>query len=251
MTLKALIFDVDGTIAETEEAHRLAFNRAFEELQLGWQWDPTLYRELLKVTGGRERLHYYLNGWEPDPLARQAAESRIGEIHTRKTALYGDMIRSGGPALRPGVARLVDEARRSGVALAIATTTSLVNLEVLFDAIWSKDALGWFSVVVGGDMVQHKKPAADAYRLVLDGLGFAPEDCVAIEDSRNGLVSADEAGIPTVITVSRYTTHETFGNALAVVSDLGEPHAPFAPLGGLAAEPDVLTLDLLRRWLPC
>lgn len=245
--LRALIFDVDGTIAETEEVHREAFNLAFRELKLGWHWDRALYRQLLQAAGGKERLLRYVRALETDPAARLAIESRIGEIHAHKTQLYGGMIHAA--AMRPGVTRLVDEARREGVALAIATTTSLVNLKALFEAIWSAEALSWFSVIAAGDMVEHKKPASDVYVMALEKLGVAADECVALEDSRNGLLSANRAGISAVITVSRYTTHETFGGALAVLSDMGEPGVPFAPLGGLAAEPDVLTLDLLRKWL--
>lgn len=248
MPLKALIFDVDGTIAETEEAHRIAFNQAFSDLGFGWRWDEALYRDLLKVTGGKERLRHYLDAWTDDPAIREAFAPRIAEAHAHKTALYAEMIRSGAAALRPGVVRLAAEARRAGVALAIATTTSRVNLEVLFEAVWSREALGWFSVIAAGDMVAHKKPAPDVYRLALAGLGLAADACLALEDSRNGLESATGAGIPCVITVSRYTTHETFPGALAVLSDLGEPAAPFAPLGGRATAPGVASLHLLRRW---
>jgi HAD superfamily hydrolase (TIGR01509 family) len=247
--LRALIFDVDGTIAETEEAHREAFNQAFQDLRLGWRWEPALYRELLQVTGGRERLQRYVRSIEQDSAARIALERRIPEIHAHKTKLLNRMIRAGAAERRPGVARLVDEARRAGLALAIATTTSMVNLETLFEATWSSEALGWFSVIAAGDMVKQKKPASDVYELALEKLGLAPEECVALEDSRNGLLAAEGAGVAAVITVSRYTADESFGGALAVLSDMGEPDAPFVPLGGAAAGPGVLTLDLLRAWL--
>jgi HAD superfamily hydrolase (TIGR01509 family) len=246
--LKALIFDVDGTIAETEEAHRQAFNRAFRDFGLDWRWDRALYTDLLKLTGGRERLHKHLSGLDLAPAVRRDLENRIPEIHAHKTALYGDLIRAGAGALRPGVARLAGEARNSGIALAIATTTSLVNLPPLFETMWSKDALDWFSVIAAGDMVKDKKPAPDVYKLALDRLGLAPDECIALEDSRNGLVSATSSGVPTVITVSEYTAHESFDGALAVISHMGEPEAPFTPIGGFAGEPGVLTLDLLRRW---
>jgi HAD superfamily hydrolase (TIGR01509 family) len=246
--LKALIFDVDGTIAETEEAHRQAFNRAFIDFGLDWRWGRALYCDLLKLTGGRERLHEYLSGLELPPTVRRNIETRIPELHAHKTALYGDMIRAGAGALRPGVARLAGEARNSGVALAIATTTSPVNLPPLFEATWSNEALDWFSVIAAGDMVKDKKPAPDIYKLALDRLGLAPDECIALEDSRNGLVSAVGAGIPTVITVNGFTAHESFEGALAVISDMGEPETPFTPVGGFAEEPGVLTLELLRRW---
>lgn len=249
MTLKALIFDVDGTIAETEEAHRDAFNQAFRDLKLDWHWDPTLYRQLLVVTGGKERLLHYVAGLDIPTSERLELESRIPEIHAYKTELYGRMMREGAASLRPGVARLIAEARREGLALAIATTTSLVNLERLFDEVWDAGALSQFSVIAAGDMARNKKPAPDVYEMALERLGLTASECVALEDSRNGLLAASAAGIPAVITVSRYTTHETFGGALAVLSDMGEPGAPFAPLGGLASEPGVLSLELLRGWL--
>ncbi len=247
MALEALIFDVDGTLAETEEAHRAAFNAAFREWGLDWHWDRPLYARLLAVTGGKERLAHYLSEYFSDttpPLAPQD----IPALHRRKTEIYGEMARSGTISFRPGVFRLIREAQENGLILAIATTTNLAPLEALFAGAEAQAIYDAFSVVAAGDMVTHKKPAPDVYHLALEKLGLSAEHCLALEDSRNGLVAARAAGLATIITPSAYTAQEDFSEALAIVSDLGEPETPYRPLGGLAQEPGVVDIATLKTW---
>lgn len=240
----AIIFDVDGTIAETEEAHRAAFNAAFAEAALDWEWDEDLYRDLLSVAGGKERIRHYIHGLGARPMLAPAA---IARLHVRKTELYGDLIED--LSLRPGIARLLAEARTAGVPLAIATTTSLPNIESLLVSTLGEEAPGWFAVIAAGDMVPAKKPAPDIYRFVLDRLKVRPDQCVAIEDSRNGLLSATTAGIPTVVAVSRYMTHETFPEALSVLDHLGDTGQPCHVLSGRAPPGGMVDLATLRSWL--
>ncbi len=217
MALRAVIFDVDGTLAETEEAHRTAFNSAFAEAGQPWFWSQDDYRTLLTTTGGKERIARYLEecGVAADPAL-------IAALHARKNALYAELVAGGAVTARPGVVRLIDEARRHGVALAIATTTSARNLAVLLDHVLGGDAAHWFAATITGEMVAAKKPDPEVYQLALIDLELPASACVAIEDSRNGLDAARGAGLGTLVTPSRYTAHEDFTGAALVRRDLDD-----------------------------
>jgi beta-phosphoglucomutase-like phosphatase (HAD superfamily) len=233
-TLHALIFDVDGTLAETErDGHRPAFNAAFREFNLPWEWNDTLYGELLSVTGGKERIRYYAERHVPEMLARADFPELVRRLHLAKTAHYVRIVDQGGLPLRPGVARLIDEARRAGVRLAIATTTSPANVDALLRASLGPDATSWFEVIGAGDIVPAKKPAPDIYRWVLERLDLPASACLAIEDSENGLKSALTAGLRCLITIGEYTRGQDFSGACAVLEDLGE--TSLEALAGLAA----------------
>jgi HAD superfamily hydrolase (TIGR01509 family) len=243
----ALVFDVDGTLAETEEAHRQAFNDAFADAGLDWRWDPPLYRRLLDVTGGKERVRHFTDARGGRPRLDDAAVRRL---HARKTARYAELVATGRVGLRPGVARLLAEARAARVPLAIATTTSRPNVEALLAAALGPEAPGWFAVVAAGDAVPAKKPAPDVYLLALRELGLPPGRCVAFEDSRNGALAALAADLPTVVTVSAYTDHHAFPpGVLAVLDHLGEPEAPCRALAGRAPPGPCLDLATLAAWL--
>lgn len=246
--LKALIFDVDGTLADTErDGHRVAFNRAFRDAGLPFDWDAELYGRLLKVTGGKERIRYFLDLFPEQP---QLSDDEIANLHKAKTAHYVDIVASGGVPLRPGVLRLLQEARASGIRLAIATTTTPANVEALLKNTLGSEAMSWFEVIAAGDSVPAKKPAPDIYFSALSDLGLDACQCLAIEDSDNGVISAREAGVPVLVTVNDYTREQDFSGALAILEGLGEPDQParvlFAPDDSRTAMVD---LALLRRWI--
>lgn len=245
MTLAALIFDVDGTLAETEEVHRRAFNEAFAAAGLPWAWDAPLYAELLGVAGGKERMRHYIEASGAQPALDAAA---IARLHRDKTARYAALVATGEVVLRPGVARLLDEAEAAGLRLAVATTTSPASVDALLRATLGPDSLARFAVIAAGDVVAAKKPAPDIYLMALEALHLAPGQCIAIEDTPNGLRSAAGAGIPTVVTTSRYGGTAGFEGALAVVDGLGGPGAPCRVLQGPAIDGLVVTLASLRRW---
>jgi HAD superfamily hydrolase (TIGR01509 family) len=218
MPLKALLFDVDGTLADTErDGHRVAFNRAFKEAGLDWEWDVELYGELLRVTGGKERMEHFAVSHR---LSAVGIVKLIPQLHISKNRHYAELLAQGSIPLRPGVRRLLEEARGAGVRLAIATTTSPENVHALLEhALPGGD--DWFEVIGAGDVVAAKKPAPDIYYWVLGRMGLTAEQCVAFEDSENGVRSAVGAGVKTVVTPNAYTRGHNFSGAAAIVEDLG------------------------------
>jgi HAD superfamily hydrolase (TIGR01509 family) len=224
--LKAIIFDVDGTLADTEEAHRQSFNEAFREAGLSWNWSKPQYAELLLTTGGKERIAAYLKSLDLGDAERGALSARIADLHKAKTGHYMRIVSAGQVPLRDGVVRLLDEARAAHLPLAIATTTSAANIDALLRTTLGDDALERFAVIGAGDQVLHKKPAPDIYNLVLEKLGLAADDCVAIEDSANGLNAAKAAGIFTIVTPSYWTQSENFAAADLLLPGLGSAERP-------------------------
>jgi HAD superfamily hydrolase (TIGR01509 family) len=220
MVLRALIFDVDGTLAETEEAHRDAFNRTFAEFGLPWSWDQALYRELLRVSGGKERIRAFVARHDP---ARDDAGlgDLIAALHRRKTELYTAAVAAGGVPLRPGVERLIGEARDTGLTLAVATTTTRANVLALMDGATGGAGHGWFTTLVCAEDAPVKKPDPQAYTLALDRVGLPASACMALEDSVNGVRAARAAGIPVVVSESVYTAGDDFTGACAVFPDFG------------------------------
>jgi len=247
--LKALIFDVDGTLADTEASgHRVAFNKAFAEAGLNWYWSVELYGELLAVTGGKERILHYIQKYHPQFIAPDELGTFIAGLHRAKNGYYADMVAAGEIPLRPGVRRILLEAQQAGLRLAIATTTSLENVEALLEHSLDPDAVSWFDVIAAGDVVAAKKPAPDIYHYTLKALNLSAAQCLAVEDSLNGLRSALAADLKTLVTVSDYTRGERFNGALLVVDQLGESGQEMTVLGGDAGGASMIDVNTLR-WI--
>ncbi|MCA1979556.1 MAG: HAD family hydrolase [Thiobacillus sp.] len=233
MTLNALLFDVDGTLADTErDGHRPAFNRAFAEAGLDWHWDIALYGQLLAVTGGKERMKHYIDQFRPDYRKPADFDDMVANLHKAKTRHYADLAARGGIPMRPGVKRLLTEARAAGLRLAIATTTTPENVTVLLEHSLGPGTQDWFEVIAAGDIVPAKKPAPDIYFYAMEKMGVSPAECLAFEDSENGIRASLGAGLKTLVTVNDYTLDHDFTGAAVVLSDLGEPDAPCRRLAG-------------------
>ncbi|HEU0188974.1 MAG TPA: HAD family hydrolase [Gallionella sp.] len=222
MTIKAIIFDVDGTLADTEDGHRLSFNKAFAENGLDWNWGAELYDKLLKVTGGKERIKYFIESFLAGFTKPENLDEFVKHLHKVKTEHYNTMIHEGMIPLRPGIRQLLADARNGGIRLAIATTTSPENVATLLHQRLGADWERWFEVIGCGDIVPHKKPAPDIYFWILEKLGLPAADCIALEDSENGLRSSLAAGIKTFVLTNRYTRNQDFSGAAAVFSNLAD-----------------------------
>ena len=220
--LGALIFDVDGTLADTESVHRVAFNQAFAAAGRDWVWDDATYTKLLEVSGGKERILHYWRQVQPDLIVLDSAAMRdtVERIHALKTCAYERMVQDGAVSLRPGVLRLIESAHSQGLRLAIATTTSPANIAVLLGRAIGPDWRHYFQLIEDASTAPHKKPHPQAYVQTLARMRIGAAQCLAFEDSANGLQAATAAGLATIVTPTRFTAHQDFSAALRCVPGL-------------------------------
>jgi len=246
--IKALVFDVDGTLADTErDGHRVAFNRAFSDAGLDWDWSVELYGRLLSVTGGKERIKFYLKEFNTAFEAPEDLGAFVAQLHASKTEHYKNLMAEGRVPLRPGVERLLREALAANVPLAIATTTTADNVSALLENTLGPDSIGWFAEIGAGDIVPAKKPAPDIYTWVLQRLGLTGEQVIAFEDSGHGVTSAADAGIERIlVTTNDYTEGQDFSRATLVIDHLGEPDQLPVRADGKVLE-RFIDLDMLAR----
>lgn len=246
--LKALIFDVDGTLADNEqEGHRVAFNLAFADAGLDWAWNRDIYEILLETFGGKERILRYIEDFQPEFDPPGGRDAFIRDLHAQKTRHYQGLLKSGAIPLRPGVARLLREARDAGLGLAVASTTTEVNVTTLLSKTLGEESISWFNVIACGDVVARKKPAPDIFLYALEKLDLAAADCLAMEDSESGLASAMAARLTTVVTVNESTRHQDFSGAAIVLDQLGEPGSPFRVLAGDSGGATLVDVAFLER----
>jgi HAD superfamily hydrolase (TIGR01509 family) len=222
MSLCALIFDVDGTLADTEEAHRQAFNAAFVEQALSWCWGQRVYAELLNVAGGRERIEHFVDLMGAPEQVRTQLKERIPSIHRCKTQHYVRMLADGRVPLREGIETLIHEARAARVRLAIASTTTRANVDALLTHTLGERAISWFDVIATRECGGRKKPAPDIYMFVLEALRLPATECVAFEDSAIGLAAAKTVGLYTVVTPTVWTEASDLSAADLIVASLRE-----------------------------
>jgi HAD superfamily hydrolase (TIGR01509 family) len=224
--LEALIFDVDGTLVDTEELHRQAYNQTFLDFGFGWQWDADRYAELLTESGGQARIARHIDEISLSPAEKTRLRRVIPAIHKEKTRLYGQLIESNKVRPRPGIARLIQHARGAGVRVGLVASSASANVDALVSSLLGSELRQTVVAIVCGDMVSRKKPAPDLYELLLTMLRVSPPDVVAFEDSTNGLLAAKACGLYTIITPTRWTMAQKFQGADLVLSSLGDPDTP-------------------------
>lgn len=243
--LRALIFDVDGTLADTEEFHRRAFNAAFSAADLNWWWNRGAYRELLRVAGGRQRMRAFAEREDAITTKRADFEELLTALHAAKTRRYDASLREEPLPLRPGIARLFDEAADAHVTLAIATTTTAANLDALLEPHFGRTWRERFAAVVSGSEIKRLKPEPDVYLETLRQLGLDASECLAFEDSANGIRSATTAGLAVIATPTWYSLAESLPDSFVSLPNLGDPDKPL-PKGTPGAP--YVDLKTLREW---
>lgn len=245
--LEAVIFDVDGTLADTEEIHRRAFNQAFKEFDLDWDWTPKLYEELLTISGGFERISYYGADLAQNFHNPGAFSHFVRDMHRVKTKIYAQMLDDGEVPLRIGVERLLAEIRDADLTLAIATSSTFSNLKTLLDRNLPSDWMSWFSAIATCDTVTEKKPSPAVYHSVLGLLDLKPSRALAIEDTVNGCLAATRAGIHTLVTTHFFTRQHRFPQASVVLDSLGDPDNGFRVISGDAGDREWVCVDMLHE----
>jgi len=232
--IEALIFDCDGVLADTErDAHRVAFNIAFEENNLNTVWSEERYGKLLEVGGGKERMTAHFNevGWPEGYDSEEEQKNLVKNLHLRKTELFGQLVQQGRIPLRPGVKDLAEEASKRGLPLAVCSTSN--EKAVAQIVAMMGPGLSEKVKIFAGDVVPKKKPAPDIYNLAKEQLKLDPKTTVVVEDSYIGLEAAKEAGMNCVITKSTYTVDEDFSRADKVVDDLASSNTTIDTLNEL------------------
>lgn len=245
--LKALVFDVDGTLADTEETHRAAYNAAFVEHGLNWYWTHQRYAALLAVSGGQERLRYAIRSQAMSKLERARLLRLVPTLHRTKTRLYAEFVAAGRVHLRPGIARLIAEARAAGLDLALVSSTTPANIDALLCANLGDEARGWFRVLADGDHVAQRKPAPDIFKLALAHLDQPATHCVAFEDTPAGVAAASAAGMFTVGLPNAWSAGRELRGAQLVLEHLGEPEQPLPESAAAQVGGDYLEIFSLAR----
>ena len=247
MKLNAILFDVGGTIAESEEIHRVSFNEAFKEFGLNWYWDEAIYRELVFIGGGKERIKHYITRAWPEMLKQKNLTKYIESVHKIKGQIYEEFLNDSQLKARPGIIRLLKELKNEKIRLAIVSDTTEENLINLFKKGLGINPIEWFEILAHGGCTIQKKPSPDIYLWTLERLKLPPESCLAIEDAPRGVDSAIDAGLKVLVTPSIYTLEENFEKSSLLLSHLGEPEEPFNIIKGDAFGHSFVDFSLLKK----
>jgi HAD superfamily hydrolase (TIGR01509 family) len=229
---RALIFDCDGVLADTErDGHLVAFNQMWREQGVNWQWSLDQYAVKLKIGGGKERIASLAKDDDfrasyAVPASEDEWMATVAGWHKRKSEIFKELVMSGALPGRPGVRRLAQAAHETGWTLAVCSTSALASVQAVLDTVMGRELSAKFAGVFAGDIVKAKKPAPDIYNHAADSLGLSHRECVVVEDSRNGLLAATAAGMKCVITTNGLTEREDFSEAALVVDSLGDPGVP-------------------------
>jgi HAD superfamily hydrolase (TIGR01509 family) len=220
--IKAILFDQDGVIIDTErDGHRVSFNMTFKEFGFTDEWGVDYYHELLQIAGGKERMkhHSLTQGFKP-PVPPEEIDELVKTMHKRKTALFVELIETGQLPLRPGIHRFMKEAMDAGLIIGVCTTSNEQAAKAITGKILADIK---FDIVLAGDVVSKKKPDPEIYNLALSKIGLTPEECVVIEDSKNGVLAAKAANMHAVVTTNYYTEKEDVSGGDMIVTCLGDP----------------------------
>ncbi len=249
LKLRGIIFDVDGTLADTEEIHRIAFNRTFQEFDLDWHWSEEKYVELLSISGGKERMTSFGSTLQTKFRTEKAFQTLISNMHKRKSRIYRQVLSEQKINLRPGVLRLIDELINEKISLNIATSSSLENVDTLLKYNLGSEWRKLFDVVESSDTTKEKKPNPAVYKNVLRKSSLNVEQVVAIEDTQNGLMAAVLASLKTIITTHPMTSKNIFEESCLVIDCMGEPNRPFEVVTGKNFGHNYLNLSLIEKLL--
>jgi len=247
MKIEGIIFDVDGTIADTEDIHRQAFNKAFSKFDLNWHWSKEKYHELLFISGGKERITRCL----AEDNATKKNTGFIEKLHKCKSECYRSILLSSDISLRPGVKRLITEAKEKNIKIGIATNSSTENLQVLIKKTFKVEPEKLFNTIVTNNIVIDKKPSPEVYYRALKNLELSANKCIAVEDTANGNASAIRAGLRTVITTHAYTADNDFDGASLVLNNLGEPEEGFCVDEKFYCKKNYVDIELLNKIIIC
>lgn len=245
MVPEAIIFDMDGTFVDTEELHRRAFNQTFMEFGLGWDWDPKTYEKLLTISGGEERILHHIDTLPAANGQREHLRNLAPVIHRAKTRLFAELLDEAKIPPRPGIRRLVQEARSKGCKIGVVATSIAPNIQWVMNVALGDNGRSLVDAVASAAHVPRRKPAPDLYQMLLSMLGLPPDGCVAIEDSANGVGSAKAAGLFTIAVPGRWTKSQDFSRADLVLPSLGDPEAPLVS-GALQGSPYLRVQDIKR-----
>ena len=229
--LKAIFFDMDGTIIDTEkDGHRVAFNEAFKQVGIDAEWNVLQYHKLLQIAGGKERMKFYFQGEGKNFLpAEKSVDDFVQQLHLLKTEIFVSLIESGKLPLRPGIKRIMKEANESGILVGICTTSNEKAVKTIVNSLLNDIKI---DLILAGDIVTKKKPDPEIYLLALEKTGFSPKEVLVVEDSENGLIAGKDAGINVLVTVNEYTKNENLSRADAVVTSFGDEAIPAEVLAG-------------------
>ena len=249
LNLRGIIFDVDGTLADTEEIHRIAFNRTFQEFNLDWHWSEKKYVELLSISGGKERMANFGSTLQKEFRTEKEFLALISDMHKRKSIIYRQVLSEKKINLRPGVLRLIDELINENISLNIATSSSLENVDTLLKYNLGSEWRKLFDVVESSDTTKEKKPDPAVYKNVLRRSSLNVEHVIAIEDTQNGLMAAVLASLKTIVTTHPMTSKNVFQESCLVIDCMGEPNRPFEVLSGKNFGHNYLNLSLIKKIL--
>jgi len=229
--LKAILFDMDGTIIDTEkDGHRVAFNKAFVQFGINTKWEISEYHQLLKISGGKERLKFYFQEEGKNLLPKSTSlDDLVKELHLLKTELFISLIENGQLPLRPGIRRIMKEANEKNILVGICTTSNEKAVNAIIKSLLSDVRI---ELILAGDVVKRKKPDPDIYLLSLKRAGLTANEVLVVEDSENGVIAAKNAGLKVLATVNEYTRDENLSLADAVVTSLGDDQEKTQVLAG-------------------